>query len=110
MSNRFDGVETINNLIAQTVGAGSSPVLWMSDPMDPIYPSNLGGRKSSESLPATRDVFGRSCAFQDKTAIEIANESQAKLKELLIDRLTKSGAVDSDDVEFLVGIILDEDD
>lgn len=110
MSNRFDGVETIHSLIAQTVGAGSSPVLWKSDPMDPIHPSNLGGYKASESLPATRDVFGRSCTFQSQLAVEIADESVAKLRELLEHRLILSGAVDPDDAEFLVGYLLDAEE
>lgn len=102
MTNRFDGVEkqSIANLIAQTVGAGSSPVLWMSE----------GNEVDGDGMPATRDKWGRPCIFQDRLAIEIVNESMEKLKEMLIAGLAKSGAVDVDDIEMLVGILLDEED
>lgn len=102
MSNRFDGVEkeSIHNLIAQTVGAGSSPVLWMSE----------GNEVDGDGLYATQDKYGRPCIFQDRLANQIVSESMEKLKEMLIDRLAKSGALDADDCEFLVGVILDEEE
>lgn len=110
MSNRFDGVEkeSIHNLIAQTVGAGSSPVLWMSEREGlGIHPLT---EEEKTPEPATRDKWGRPCIFQDRLATEIVNESMDKLREMLEDRLVQSGAVDPNDVEMLVGIILDLED
>lgn len=99
MSNRFDGVEkeSIHNLIAQTVGAATSPVLWESAP-DAAF---------GDPEPATKDKWGRPCIFQDQKAVEIVNESMDKLREMLEDRLVASGAVDPNDVEMLVAIVLD---
>lgn len=94
MSNRFDGVETIDNLIGQMVGAASSPVLW----------------KSELGKPAVHDDQGNSCVFDSDLAKEIWADARLKLKEMLVDRLAKSGAVDADNCEFLVGVILDEEE
>lgn len=110
MTNRFDGVEkqSIASLIAQTVGAGSSPVLWMSEREGlGIHPLT---EEEKTPEPATRDKWGRPCIFQGQEALDIVNESMEKLKEMLIAGLAKSGAVDVDDIEMLVGILLDEED
>ena len=71
MSNRFDGVETIDNLIGQMVGAASSPVLW----------------KSEIGKPAVRDDQGNSCIFDDGLAKDIWADATQKLKDMLVKRL-----------------------
>lgn len=100
MSNRFDGVETIDNLIGQMVGAASSPVLWKSQ----------GNEVDGPGLYAVQDRYGRPCVFDDTLAKEIWADARLKLKEMLVDRLARSGAVDAYDCEFLVGVLLDEEE
>ena len=92
-ANRFQPVKDVPELIAQTVGAGTSPQMWLSQPGEreaEWYP--IGEADRAKALPAVRDEYGRSCVFQEQRAREVLEESLDRLKHLLTARLIAQGS------------------
>lgn len=90
--NRFRDCADVPELVGQTVGAGSSPQLWLSEPGgDEAQWYPIGKEDRAKALPAVNDSYGRSCVFQDQDAKAVAEESLAQLRNLLIGKILAQG-------------------
>ena len=79
--NRFRDCADVPELVGRTVGAGSSPRLWLS----------IGNEVDGDGEPATHDKYGRPCVFDSESASEIVDESMRQLHNLVLGKVMARG-------------------